>query len=82
MVDEPPNSGGERQLRRFIWRRPCTRLRPRPYLIDPLVTRDPAKIRNENVLMTVMAIVAVYESHQPRRLNHGIGPRSVSFAIS
>jgi len=46
---------------------------PTPYLIDPLFTRDPAKIRNENVLMAMMAIAAVYEPYQVRRLNHGIG---------
>src|SRR5712671_1925466 len=46
---------------------------PKPYLIDPLFTRDPAKIRDENVLMAMMAIAAVYEPYQVRRLNHGIG---------
>jgi malonate decarboxylase alpha subunit len=46
---------------------------PTPYLIDPLFTRDPARIRNENVLMAMMAIAAVYEPYQVRRLNHGIG---------
>jgi malonate decarboxylase alpha subunit len=46
---------------------------PRPYLIDPLFTRDPRKIRNENVLMAMMAIAAVYEPYEVRRLNHGIG---------
>jgi malonate decarboxylase alpha subunit len=46
---------------------------PRPYLIDPLFTRDPGKIRNENVLMAMMAIAAVYEPYEVRRLNHGIG---------
>jgi malonate decarboxylase alpha subunit len=45
----------------------------KPYLIDPLFTRDPAKIRNENVLMAMMAIAAVYEPYEVRRLNHGIG---------
>src|SRR5258705_8898603 len=46
---------------------------PKPYLIDPLFTRDPAKIRNENVLMAMMAIAAVYQPYQVRRLNHGLG---------
>src|SRR6202046_4736420 len=46
---------------------------PKPYLIDPLFTRDPAKIRDENVLMAMMAIAAVYEPYQVQRLNHGIG---------
>ena len=34
---------------------------PKPYLIDPLFTRDPAKIRDDNVLMAMMAIAAIYE---------------------
>jgi len=46
---------------------------PKPYLIDPLFTRDPAKIRNENVLMAMMAVAAVYEPYGVQRLNHGIG---------
>src|SRR6201999_4182567 len=46
---------------------------PKPYLIDPLFTRDPAKIRDENVLMAMLAVAAVYEPYQVRRLNHGIG---------
>jgi malonate decarboxylase alpha subunit len=46
---------------------------PKPYAIEPLFTRDPAKIRDENVLMAMMAIAAIYEPYQVRRLNHGIG---------
>jgi malonate decarboxylase alpha subunit len=46
---------------------------PQPYAIDPLFTRDPAKIRDENVLMAMMAIAAIYEPYQVQRLNHGIG---------
>jgi malonate decarboxylase alpha subunit len=46
---------------------------PKPYFIDALFTRDPAKVRDENVLMAMMAIAAVYEPYQVRRLNHGIG---------
>ncbi|THD64827.1 malonate decarboxylase subunit alpha [Phenylobacterium sp.] len=46
---------------------------PKPYRIDPLFTRDPAKIHDENVLMAMMAIAAVYEPYEVRRLNHGIG---------
>src|SRR5262249_12584488 len=36
---------------------------PAPYRIDPLFTRDPAKVREENVLMAMMAIAAVYEPY-------------------
>jgi malonate decarboxylase alpha subunit len=46
---------------------------PKPYAIEPLFTRDPAKVRDENVLMAMMAIAAVYEPYQVQRLNHGIG---------
>ena len=46
---------------------------PKPYAIEPLFTRDPAKVRSENVLMAMMAIAAIYEPYQVRRLNHGIG---------
>jgi malonate decarboxylase alpha subunit len=46
---------------------------PQPYAIEPLFTRDPAKVRDENVLMAMMAIAAVYEPYQVQRLNHGIG---------
>lgn len=46
---------------------------PKPYAIEPLFTRDPAKVRDENVLMAMMAIAAVYEPFGVRRLNHGIG---------
>src|SRR5438309_1404300 len=41
--------------------------------LEPAVTRDPAKIRAENILMAMMAIAAVYEPYQVQRLNHGIG---------
>ena len=45
----------------------------RPYAIEPLFTRDPAKVREDKILMAMMAIVAVYEPYEIRRLNHGIG---------
>src|SRR4030088_1416411 len=43
------------------------------YAIEPLFTRDPAKIRENKILMAMMAVVAVYEPYEIRRLNHGIG---------
>src|ERR1700744_4410317 len=46
---------------------------PKPYAIEPLFTRDPAKIREDKILMAMIAIAAVYEPYQIRRLNHGIG---------
>jgi malonate decarboxylase alpha subunit len=46
---------------------------PTPYAIEPLFTRDPAKIREDKILMAMMAIAAVYEPYEIRRLNHGVG---------
>jgi malonate decarboxylase alpha subunit len=46
---------------------------PRPYAIEPLFTRDPAKVREDKILMAMMAIAAIYEPYEIRRLNHGIG---------
>src|SRR5258708_16200521 len=43
------------------------------YAIEPLFNRDPAKIRENKILMAMMAIAAVYEPYEIRRLNHGIG---------
>lgn len=44
-----------------------------PYAIEPLFTRDPAKVREDKILMAMMAIAAIYEPYEIRRLNHGIG---------
>ena len=46
---------------------------PAHYAIEPLFTRDPAKIREDKILMAMMAIAAVYQPYEIRRLNHGIG---------
>jgi malonate decarboxylase alpha subunit len=46
---------------------------PAHYAIEPLFTRDPAKIREDKILMAMMAIAAVCEPYEIRRLNHGIG---------
>jgi malonate decarboxylase alpha subunit len=46
---------------------------PAPYLVEPLFTRDPAKIHDSQVLMAMMAIKGIYAPYQIRRLNHGIG---------
>lgn len=44
-----------------------------PYTVEPLFTRDPAKIHDSQVLMAMMAIKGIYAPYQIRRLNHGIG---------
>src|SRR5258708_3632671 len=54
---------------------------PKPSLIDPLFTRDPAKVRDENVLMAMMAIAAVYEPYQVRRPNHGTGHATAAIEL-
>jgi malonate decarboxylase alpha subunit len=46
---------------------------PRPNLIEPLFTRDPAQISEIQVLMAMMAIKGIYAEYGVQRLNHGIG---------
>ena len=46
---------------------------PRPNHIEPLFTRDPAKITDIQVLMAMMVIKGIYAEYGVRRLNHGIG---------
>ncbi len=45
----------------------------KPYVIEPLFTRDPALITDVQILMAMLAIRGVYEKHGVKRLNHGIG---------
>lgn len=44
----------------------------RPY-IEPLFTRDPAKITSAQVLMAMLTIKGVYEPYGVQSINHGIG---------
>lgn len=46
---------------------------PRPYKLEPLFTRDPAKIGRVEILKAMLAIRGVYERHEVVSLNHGIG---------
>jgi malonate decarboxylase alpha subunit len=46
---------------------------PRPNLVEPLFTRDPAQISEIQVLMAMMAIKGIYAAYGVQRLNHGIG---------
>lgn len=46
---------------------------PRPNVIEPLFTRDPAQISEVQVLMAMMAIKGIYAEYGVQRLNHGIG---------
>jgi len=46
---------------------------PKPNVIEPLFTRDPAQIGEVQVLMAMMAIQGIYAEYGVQRLNHGIG---------
>ena len=46
---------------------------PKPYAVEPLFTRDPAKIHDSQILMAMMALKGIYAPYQVRRLNHGVG---------
>ena len=46
---------------------------PAPHYIEPLFTRDPARISEIQILMAMMAIKGIYAEYQVDRLNHGIG---------
>jgi malonate decarboxylase alpha subunit len=45
----------------------------RPFEIEPLFTRDPRHIDALQILIGMMVIGGIYERHQVRSLNHGIG---------
>jgi len=45
----------------------------RPFALEPLFTRDPRHIDELQILMGMMVIRGIYERHQVRSLNHGIG---------
>ena len=45
----------------------------RPFAVEPLFTRDPRHINDLQILVGMMVIRGIYERHQIRSLNHGIG---------
>jgi len=45
----------------------------RPFALEPLFTRDPGQISEQQVLMGMMVIRGIYERHGVTSLNHGIG---------
>jgi malonate decarboxylase alpha subunit len=45
----------------------------KPYVVEPLFTRDPRHITDLQILTGMMVIRGVYERHQVQSLNHGIG---------
>jgi malonate decarboxylase alpha subunit len=54
---------------------------PRPHYIEPLFTRDPAKISSAQVLIAMMVIKGIYAEYGVRRLNHGIGFDTVAIEL-
>lgn len=46
---------------------------PQPHYIEPLFTRDPARITEIQVLMAMLVIKGIYAEYGVDRLNHGIG---------
>lgn len=46
---------------------------PEPFYIEPLFTRDPARITDQQVLKAMMAIQGIYAEYGVQSLNHGIG---------
>jgi malonate decarboxylase alpha subunit len=45
----------------------------KPFDVEPLFTRDPRHINEIQILMGMMIIRGIYERHQVKSLNHGIG---------
>ncbi len=45
----------------------------RPFHIEPLFTRDPRHISEVQILMAMLTIRGIYERHEVKSLNHGIG---------
>ena len=43
------------------------------YHLQPLFTRNPAKITNQQVLMAMMALKGIYQPYGVQALNHGLG---------
>lgn len=52
-----------------------------PCSIEPLMTRDPAKITNLHVLQAMMIMKGVYAKHHVERMNHGIGYVSAALEL-
>ncbi|RUS68122.1 Acetyl-S-ACP:malonate ACP transferase [Saezia sanguinis] len=46
---------------------------PRPFYLEPLFTRDPALITDQQVLMAMIALKGIYAKYGVQTINHGIG---------
>ena len=49
--------------------------------IDPLFTRDPAKIREVQILMAMIAIKGIYAEYLVKTVNHGIGYNTAAIEL-
>ena len=52
-----------------------------PCFIEPLMTRDPAKITNLHILQAMMIMKGIYAKHNVDRMNHGIGYVSAALEL-
>ena len=52
-----------------------------PCSIEPIMTRDPAIIKDEHVLMAMIALKGIYGRHLVARMNHGIGFASAAIEL-
>ncbi len=52
-----------------------------PFQMEALFTRDPAKLRDQHILMAMMTIKGIYARHGVISLNHGIGNNSAAIEL-
>ena len=53
----------------------------RPFYVEPLFTRDPAKVTEIQILMAMMCIKGIYGEYGVKLLNHGIGFGTVAIEL-
>ncbi len=46
---------------------------PRPFFVEPLFTRDPALVTNNQILLGMLCLKGIYAEYGVQRINHGIG---------
>ncbi|WP_321504234.1 malonate decarboxylase subunit alpha [Breoghania sp.] len=46
---------------------------PKPFFLEPLFTRDPALITENQILLAMLCLKGIYAEYEVKRLNHGIG---------
>ncbi len=52
-----------------------------PYRLDPLFTRDPARITDKQIFMSMLALKGIYAKHGVKKLNHGIGYNTAAIEL-